>query len=56
MSKTPVEIGKALAKAAKEKVTSKTCIFTNRYCRYANNVDHGFDCQAPSDESMPCNK
>jgi hypothetical protein len=32
------------------------CIFEDRPCRYANNVDNVFECKAPSDDEMPCRR
>ena len=35
---------------------SKYCIFEKRICRYANKKEGTFECNAPSDFAMPCNK
>ena len=53
MNNLPKEIEKTFDQT---KEISKTCIFTKKYCRYANKVNNYFDCKAPSDEAMLCNK
>ena len=35
---------------------NKYCIFEKRICRFANKQNGTFECKAPSDFAMPCNK
>lgn len=35
---------------------NKICIFEKKPCPYANKKGNWFQCTAPSDEEMPCNK
>ena len=44
------------AKLVNKEQDNKYCIFERRICRFANQQDGTFDCKAPSDSAMLCNK
>ena len=38
------------------KDSSRYCIFEKKICSYADKQGNAFQCKAPSDDDMPCNK